>query len=87
MSSEKSAEQQPIESSDAGRGFSFRDANLMQADLIRRSGIDPLKWVDKNAFNFREIIKSRPDVVELYHRNPEMVEELIGRQLKKMMLH
>lgn len=82
-----SNEQQPIEGPDSGRGFSFRDANMIQADLIKRSGTDPLKWVDSNAANFREIIESKPDLAELYHQDPKAAEELIEQQLEKKTFH
>jgi hypothetical protein len=71
MGVEKSTEKQPIEKSNPDKSFSFQDANLMQADLIRRSGIVPLEWVGKNAPAFRKIIESKPDLVELYRQNSE----------------
>ena len=79
--------EQPIEKSNPDKSFSLQDTNLMQADLIRRSGLDPLKWVRENAASFREIIESRPDLVELYRQDPEVAEEFIERRLNKKNLN
>jgi len=78
--------EQPIEKSNPDKSFSLQDTNLMQADLIRRFGLDPLKWVRENAASFREIIESRPDLVELYRQDPEVAEEFIERRLNKKTL-
>ncbi len=80
-------ESRPIEKSNPDKRFSLQDTNLMQADLIRRSGIDPLKWVRENAVSFREIVESNPDLIGRYQKDPAAVEELIERQLKKRVLH
>lgn len=80
------AENQPTEES-RSQNFSFKEANLMQADLIKKSGIDPLRWADKNAAAFREIVESNPELAELYRQNPEAAEEFVERQLKKKTFH
>lgn len=63
--------------------------NLIQVNLIKKSGEDPTGWIAKHAADFREIILRNPKLLESYRKNPELVEDFIFHQLlnKKEHLH
>lgn len=71
-----------------GEHLSAEEAIAMQADLIRRSGEDPAKWIDEETERFRAIIDADPGLAELYRRDPQAAEEIIEERLEtKKTLH
>ncbi len=59
----------------------------MQVNLIKESGEDPSRWIEKNSAAFREIIESSPYLIELYRQNPEVARDLIKKELEKRQYH
>ncbi len=60
----------------------FAVVNLIQRDLIEKSGEDPIGWVDEYAADFREIIEENPKLLQLYEKNPGALENFILQQLQ-----
>lgn len=60
----------------------FAAANLIQQDLIKKSGEDPISWVDKYAADFREIVEENPELLQRYEKSPETLENFILQQLQ-----
>lgn len=67
----------------------FNAANLIQRDLIQKSGEDPIGWIDKYGDDFRKLIEKNPEILELFEKNREALENLIMQQLqnKKRTIH
>lgn len=59
-----------------------KEANLIQRDLIAKSGEDPKKWVEENAADFRELIEKKPKLVRLHEKSPEVLEDFISKKLQ-----
>ncbi len=67
----------------------FNAANLIQRDLIQKSGEDPDAWIEEYGYNFREFIEKNPKLLERFENNREALENFISQQLqnKKRTIH
>lgn len=65
-----------------GEHLTAEEAAVLQADLISRSGEDPMKWIDEEAEKFRAIIEADANLTELYHRDPKTAEDIIEERLE-----
>lgn len=59
----------------------LKETNQIQIDLIENSGQKPADWIRQNSAAFREILESRPELLELYCQDPEAAKKLIADAL------
>ena len=75
-------EQPQINPSEPKR-FPIKDMNLIQVNLIKDSGEDPMAWVLKNSAAVDKIIELNPNLIGEYKKNPKEVENFIKGLLEE----
>jgi len=75
-------EQQPHQVSKNEHGPGVEVTNMMQMELIERSGINPMAWIGKYGEGFRKLVTADPSLVEDYEKEVPGSLELIQEKLQ-----
>jgi len=63
--------------------LSLEETNRIQLELGTEGGMDLEKWIQENSEHFRAILDTRPELADLYRREPEKFKKILKKMLRE----